>query len=140
MNEKIIISTKVVHTLNTAKQFSHLLHPGDIIGLIGDLGSGKTIFVKGIAQGLGIEEPVTSPTFSILQIYTGKYKLYHFDLYRLNSKSELMEIGYEEYFFAKGIVVIEWAEKFLDFLPKNSYLIYMKYMDQKKREIKITQI
>ncbi len=87
--------------------------PGTVIALFGDLGAGKTEFAKGIAEGLGITEPVTSPTFTILQIYEGgRLPLYHFDLYRLADEEELFEIGFDEFRSGRGICVIEWADRF----------------------------
>lgn len=137
--QKTYISKSREQTIKLAKNFSQQLKPGSCIGLIGELGSGKTVFVKGLAKGLGIKENVTSPTFTLLQIYTGKIPLYHFDLYRLNSINELQDIGYEEYLHNNTIAVIEWAEKFIDLFPKNGYLIYFKYINKSQREIKITQ-
>ncbi|MBU1078377.1 MAG: tRNA (adenosine(37)-N6)-threonylcarbamoyltransferase complex ATPase subunit type 1 TsaE [Spirochaetes bacterium] len=111
---------------------------GMIIGLIGDLGSGKTAFTKGIAEGMRLKGLVTSPSFNILNIYQrGGKKLFHFDLYRLNSIEELENIGYEEYFYNKGITVIEWADKCMDILTEDCYLIYFKYQGEKRREITI---
>ncbi len=137
--QKTYISKNREHTIKLAKTFSKQLKQGSSIGLIGELGSGKTVFVKGLAKGLGIKENVTSPTFTLLQIYAGKIPLYHFDLYRLNSKNELEDIGYEEYLYNNKIVVIEWAEKFIDLFPKKGYLIYFKYINKNQREIKITK-
>lgn len=93
------------------------LAPGDIISLTGDLGAGKTRFVQGVAAGLGVDEPVTSPTFTIMKIYEGPLPLYHFDVYRLQKITELEAIGYEEYFFGEGVTIIEWGDKIREALP-----------------------
>ena len=90
-----------------------------IVLLHGDLGVGKTVFTKGFAAGLGVEEPVNSPTFTIIQIYeSGRLPLYHFDVYRIADVEEMDEIGYEDYFFGDGVCLIEWAELIRDILPE----------------------
>lgn len=94
---------------------------GEIYTLNGDLGVGKTVFTQGIAKGLGIEEPVNSPTFTIVQIYEeGRIPFYHFDVYRIGDVEEMDEIGYEDYFFGEGLCMIEWAELIIDIIPDNA--------------------
>lgn len=91
---------------------------GEIYTLIGDLGVGKTVFVQGVAEGLGIREPVNSPTFTIMQIYEeGRLPLYHFDVYRIGDESEMYDIGYEDYFYGQGVCLIEWADLIPRILP-----------------------
>ena len=93
---------------------------GQVYTLVGDLGVGKTIFTKGLAKGLGIDEPVSSPTFTIVQIYDeGRLPFYHFDVYRIGDIVEMEEIGYDDYFFGEGICLIEWAELIEEILPEN---------------------
>ena len=92
---------------------------GQVYTLVGDLGVGKTIFTKGLAKGLGIDEPVSSPTFTIVQIYDeGRLPFYHFDVYRIGDIEEMEEIGYDDYFFGNGICLIEWAELIEEILPE----------------------
>lgn len=92
---------------------------GEVYTLIGDLGVGKTVFTKGIAEGLGITEPVNSPTFTIVQVYdTGRMPFYHFDVYRIGDIEEMDEIGYEDYFYGEGLTMIEWANLIEEILPK----------------------
>lgn len=92
---------------------------GEVYTLIGDLGVGKTVFTKGIAEGLGITEPVNSPTFTIVQVYdTGRMPFYHFDVYRIGDIEEMDEIGYEDYFYGDGVCLIEWAELIEELIPK----------------------
>ena len=92
--------------------------PGQVYALNGDLGVGKTVFIQGVAKGLGIEGAVSSPTFTILQIYEeGRLPFYHFDVYRIGCVEEMDEIGYDEYFYGDGICLIEWAELIEDILP-----------------------
>ena len=107
-------------TLEFAGNLAAELRAGDIITLDGDLGAGKTVFSKGIAKGLGVSEEVTSPTFIIMQSYSGgRLPLYHFDVYRLEDSDELLETGAEDYLFGDGVSVIEWAELIEDILPEN---------------------
>lgn len=94
---------------------------GEIYTLNGDLGVGKTVFTQGVAKGLGIKEPVNSPTFTIVQIYEeGRIPFYHFDVYRIGDVEEMDEIGYEDYFFGEGLCMIEWAELIIDIIPDNA--------------------
>ncbi len=93
---------------------------GQVFALIGDLGVGKTAFTKGLAAGLGIEEPVSSPTFTIVQIYEGgRLPFYHFDVYRIGDAEEMEEIGYEDYIYGDGVSLIEWADLISDILPEH---------------------
>lgn len=90
---------------------------GEIYTLTGDLGVGKTVFTQGFAAGLGITEPVSSPTFTIVQIYEGRIPFYHFDVYRIGDVDEMDEIGYEDYFYGEGVCLIEWADLIEEILP-----------------------
>ena len=93
-------------------------NPGEIITLIGDLGVGKTVFTQGVAKGLGITEPINSPTFTILQVYEeGRIPFYHFDVYRIGDIEEMDEIGYEDYFFGDGLCIVEWADLIKELMP-----------------------
>ncbi|MCD8104545.1 MAG: tRNA (adenosine(37)-N6)-threonylcarbamoyltransferase complex ATPase subunit type 1 TsaE [Lachnospiraceae bacterium] len=95
--------------------------PGQVFALEGDLGVGKTVFTKGFAEGLGIIEPVCSPTFTILQVYEeGRLPFYHFDVYRIADIEEMDEIGYEDYFYGEGVCLIEWANLVEELLPPGS--------------------
>lgn len=105
-------------TSRIGEQLGKLLSKGNIICLSGDLGAGKTAFTKGIAKGLGVKDYVTSPTYTIINEYEGRLPLYHFDVYRLNDVEEMYELGYEEYFFGDGVVVLEWADIVKDIIPK----------------------
>lgn len=111
-------SNSVKETQNIAKAFAKELKAGDVLCLNGDLGVGKTAFVQGLAKGLGVEEYIQSPTFTIVNCYDGKLPLYHFDVYRIADSDEMYEIGYEEYVYGNGISVIEWPELIADILPK----------------------
>jgi tRNA threonylcarbamoyladenosine biosynthesis protein TsaE len=114
-------------TFRIGEQLAKEARPGDIYTLNGDLGVGKTIFTKGIAKGLGIEEPVTSPTFTIVQEYeSGRLPLYHFDVYRIGDPEEMEEIGYEDYFYGQGICLIEWAGLIEELIPPEVVRIYIE--------------
>lgn len=120
-------SNSADETYALGKHYGAQARSGDLYCLIGDLGVGKTIFTKGFAAGLGIEEAVTSPTFTIVNVYEdGKIPFYHFDVYRIEDISEMEEIGYEEYFYGKGVTFVEWANRIGPLIPKNSHWIYIE--------------
>ena len=122
-----MISNSIQDTIAYAKQLAAEAHPGDIICLDGDLGVGKTVFAQGFASGLGITDPITSPTFTIMNIYdTGRLPLYHYDVYRIEDESEMDELGYEEYFFGNGVTLVEWASQIPDCIPANAKHIEIK--------------
>lgn len=128
MEEKILKIKNEEETRAFGLNLARELKPGDVVGLIGDLGTGKTALVKAVALGLGIEELITSPTFTIVQEYeSGRIPLYHFDVYRLEDSEELYEIGYEEYFFGKGVCIVEWADLIEDMLPENCLILRIEY-------------
>ena len=106
-------------TAGIGEQLGRLLGPGSIVCLSGDLGAGKTAFTQGLARGLGVKDYVTSPTYTIINEYEGRVPLYHFDVYRLNDVEEMYELGYEEYFFGDGVVVLEWADMVSDIIPED---------------------
>lgn len=120
------------------RRLGRLLSPGDVILLTGELGAGKTCLVKGIAKGLRIKgRCITSPTFIIVNEYTGKIPLYHIDLYRIGSIEDLRDIGVEEFVYGKGVTAIEWAERIKDTLPDERMEISLKWVDDKTRTIDI---
>ena len=101
--------------------------PGQVYTLIGDLGVGKTVFTQGFAKGLGIDEPICSPTFTIIQEYKeGRLPLYHFDVYRISSPEEMDEIGYEEYFYSDGVCLVEWGNLFPELFPEDTVYVTIK--------------
>ncbi len=107
-------------TFALGKQLGESAKPGEVFTLNGDLGVGKTVFTQGFAAGLGITEPVSSPTFTIVQIYEeGRLPLYHFDVYRIGDVEEMEEIGYEDAFYGEGVSLIEWAELVSEILPEH---------------------
>ena len=128
-------------TMQVAEKFASSLGMPVVISLVGDLGSGKTTFTKGFAKGIGIEELVTSPTFTIMNEYSsGKKMLYHFDMYRLSSLDEALEMGFGEYFDLtklKGAVLVEWAENTSGILPAKHLVVEIKKLSETEREISI---
>lgn len=114
------IVDSVNKTMSLGISLGQKVQKGDIICLIGDLGTGKTHISKGIAKGLGIKEQITSPTFNIVNEYNdGRLKLYHFDVYRVNDPDEIEAIGFDEYIFGEGVSIIEWANYIQELIPKN---------------------
>ena len=119
--KKITESFSREDTLQIAYQIAQNAQPGQVYALIGDLGVGKTVFTKGFAEGLGIEEPVSSPTFTILQIYEeGRLPLYHFDVYRIEEPEEMEEVGFDDYVYGDGVCLIEWAGRIEEILPEET--------------------
>ena len=117
-------SNSAQETFDFGAELGRKAFPGQIICLDGDLGTGKTVLTKGIAAGLGIDEPVVSPTFTIIQIYEqGRMPLYHFDVYRIDDPDEMEEIGYREYFYGDGLTIIEWSELIGDMIPEDAMRI-----------------
>lgn len=108
------------------------LRPGDVVCLNGDLGVGKTTLTKSIAKGLGIDDYVTSPTFTIVNEYYGKTDLYHIDTYRLDDMVDVDYLGFDEYFYSDGVTIVEWAEKIRDALPEEYMEINIKSHDDKR--------
>ena len=108
-------------TLELGKKLAQEAQPGQVFSLVGDLGAGNTVFTKGMAEGLGITEPVSSPTFTIVQVYEeGRMPFYHFDVYRIGDPEEMDEIGYEDYFYGQGICLVEWANLIGELMPEDT--------------------
>lgn len=117
---KVITTNSEAETREIGREIGAACKGGTVVLLHGELGVGKTAFTKGFAVGMGITEPVNSPTFTIIQVYeSGRLPLYHFDVYRIGDVEEMDEIGYEEYFYGDGVCLIEWAELIQEILPDN---------------------
>ena len=122
MKETVYETFSAAETHAPGKKIGETARPGDVYTLVGDLGVGKTVFTQGIADGLGITEPVSSPTFTIVQVYEeGRMPFYHFDVYRIGDIEEMDEIGYEDYFYGEGLCMIEWANLIEEILPDKRY-------------------
>lgn len=128
-------------TFALGEKLGRISHPGQVYTLTGDLGVGKTVFTQGFAKGLGVSEPVNSPTFTILQVYeSGRLPFFHFDVYRIADAEEMDEIGWEEYIYGDGVSLVEWADKIEEILPPQSIQVAIGKDLQKGfdyREIKI---
>ena len=124
MKRDIFHSSSPEETKEFAARFAKTLQSGDVIALQGELGSGKTTFVQGLALGLGVEDYVNSPTFKIVNEFNGEMTLFHFDFYRVNSAEELLKLGFEDYIYQDAICVIEWADRFPEILPEGAIKIY----------------
>ena len=127
------ISTSREETEKFAQKFAKTLRAGDVVVLDGDMGAGKTVFAKGVAKGLGIEEEVTSPTYAYMNDYDGR--LFHYDCYRIESVAQAESLGLADYFDMGGICLIEWAQNIAPLLPKYVKKVAIKKLDENRREI-----
>ena len=132
-----IFSNSSEETFEAGKALAKKLSPGDVLAFHGDLGAGKTVFVRGLAEGLGLDARVTSPTFTIVNEYEGTIPLFHFDMYRLSGSDDLFEIGWEDYLTRGGICAVEWSEITEDAFPDNTININIRKIDDNSREITI---
>lgn len=124
---KVIETYSAEETYELGRQLGQQAQAGAVYTLIGDLGVGKTVLTQGVAAGLGIEEPVNSPTFTIVQVYEeGRLPFYHFDVYRIGDVEEMDEIGYEDYFYGEGVCLIEWANLIEEILPSEYKKVTIK--------------
>ena len=135
---KNVVTNSEKDTFDLGVKLGAKLLGGEVILLRGDLGAGKTVFARGIAEGLGIKDGVVSPTFTLMNCYEGRLKMYHYDAYRLNSGNEAEERGLTEFFGAKdGVCVIEWPDNISDAIPEGAISITIKYLDENKREVSV---
>lgn len=117
-------------TMKLGRKLGELVHSGDIICITGDLGAGKTHFTKGVAQGLEINEPITSPTFTIVNEYEGRLKLHHFDVYRVCDPDEIDAIGFDEYIFSDAVSIIEWSNFIEELIPREHIWVDIKKVSE----------
>ena len=138
---KDIVLFSEKETKKLAQEFAAILKPGDIVAFWGELGTGKTFFIKQVCEILKTEEQATSPSFTIINEYLSSdgLKIFHFDFYRIENEAELQNLGLDDYFFNNSICLIEWAEKIQAFLPSTRYDIFLNFVDNnpKARHIKI---
>ncbi|MCC5942276.1 MAG: tRNA (adenosine(37)-N6)-threonylcarbamoyltransferase complex ATPase subunit type 1 TsaE [Balneolaceae bacterium] len=133
---KSVTSRSEAETIAIAKEYTGSIQRGDIVCLQGNLGAGKTHFVRGFVQGLGLSgDEVSSPTFTVINEYEGTMPIYHFDCYRLEHYKEALEIGAEEYFYGDGVCIVEWPERILEILPNEKKWITFKQTGKEEREI-----
>jgi tRNA threonylcarbamoyladenosine biosynthesis protein TsaE len=137
---RVVIQTKSTsETIRLGKRIGAHLQPGDVVALAGELGTGKTQFIKGVAAGVGVGKStyITSPSFTLIHEYPGKIPFCHIDLYRLKTEREVEELGLEEYFQRGGVTAIEWADKISSLLPKEMLWIHIYYTGEYTRSLKI---
>ncbi len=132
-----VISSSEQETRELGKRMAGKVTPGTVISLRGSLGAGKTVFAKGFAEGLGITEAIVSPTFTLVQEYDGRLKLYHLDLYRLSGEDEFESMGGEDFLYSDGVALIEWSEKIEDMLPDDTIFINITINEDLTRSIEI---
>ena len=142
MKEKRVLfkSTSDLETINLGKGLGSVLSGGDVVALVGELGSGKTWFTKGLAQGLGIpaETVITSPTFSLVNEYSGRHTLFHIDAYRLESLEDFFSAGLDEYLYKDGVVVMEWADRWPEILPPSRLKVEIMITDERTRQFALS--
>ncbi len=137
---KAVIQTKSPsETIRLGKRIGGLLRPGGVVALVGELGAGKTQFIKGLAEGVGVGKPtyISSPSFTLINEYPGRVPFYHVDLFRLEREKDAEELGLEDYFQGDGITAIEWADKIPSLLPKEMLLIHIAYTGKNSRSLEI---
>lgn len=137
---KVVFETKSTsETIRIGKRIGSLLQPGDVVALVGELGTGKTQFIKGIAAGVQVGNPtyISSPSFTLINEYRGKTPFYHIDLFRLKTEKEVEELGLEEYFGSEGITAVEWADRIPSLLPRELIWIKIYYIGKQTRSIEI---
>lgn len=129
----VFISKSAQNTVDFAREYAKTLRAGDVVLLNGAMGAGKTVFAKGVAQGLGIEDEILSPTYAYMNDYGGK--LYHYDCYRLKSGAQAEALGLCDYFYAGGVCLVEWAENIADVLPQNRKTVTIEILGDSERRI-----
>lgn len=136
VQEQIVYIKNEHDTEEFGMKLASTLEPGDIVALIGDLGTGKTTLTKYIAKGLGVAENIDSPTFNIVKEHkSGRIPLFHFDVYRLSSGDELLDIGADEYFYSDGVCIIEWADIVADVVPEKAKVILIEYGEKQGERV-----
>jgi len=132
----MFISNSAEETIATGRRYARNARRGDVLALTGDLGAGKTQFVKGFVAGLGSKAEVTSPTFVLLHEYEdGRLPVYHFDFYRLNSTDAVKQLGFDDYVFGEGVSVIEWADRYSELIPKEAKWLFFELQGENVRSI-----
>ena len=133
-----IITNNENETMREGEKLGQSLSPGAVVALFGGLGVGKTAFTRGLANGLGIKSSVTSPTFTIVNEYPGKIPLFHFDMYRLESESELFDIGWDDYLERGGVCAVEWSEKVLGAFSPDTIYVKLENLGDDMRKLEIS--
>lgn len=134
----VIETNSEAETVLAGEKMGKKLLPGDVLAFYGDLGAGKTAFIRGVARGLGIASRVSSPTFTIVNEYPGPVPLFHFDMYRLGSSDELFEIGWEDYLTRGGVCCVEWTENVADAMPAEAVAVTIEKTGENARKITVS--
>ena len=134
-----MLSESCEQTAKLGETLGRLLDDGSVVALIGELGAGKTVFAQGLALGLGVgpDEYVSSPSFTLINQYQGRMPVFHVDTYRLGNEAEMVALGYEEYFDPNGVTIIEWADKVRKLLPEKCIIVEFRIVDTDSREIEL---
>ncbi len=135
-----VISNSPDETEKIGEKLASRLRSGDLIALYGELGSGKTCFVKGLARGLKVKQTVKSPSYSIINEYSGKYPVFHIDFYRLENDADIEGTGWLDYFDYNGIIIIEWANRVKKLLPKRRFDVYFDVLGDETRQLEIIAV
>lgn len=135
-----IITHNEKETEAAGAELAERLAPGSVVAMYGDLGAGKTAFVRGMSRGLGINFPVSSPTFTVVNEYPGKVPLFHFDMYRLGSADELFDIGWDDYLERGGICAVEWSENVEEAFEPGTVKVLIRKLSENEREISMEVI
>ncbi len=136
----VLHSNSPEETFTLGRALGALLEPGDVVCLVGELGSGKTVLAQGIAAGIGVDprEGATSPTFTLVHEYRGRHRVYHIDLYRLDRLDEILDLGWDEWVYNGGVVVIEWAEKAGGLLPEERFVVEIEISGGTARKLALS--
>ncbi len=134
----VIETQSEAETVRVGEELGKRLRPGDVVAFYGDLGAGKTAFIRGVARGLGVTARVSSPTFTVVNEYPGPVPLFHFDMYRLGSSDELFEIGWEDYLVRDGVCCVEWTENVEDAMPEDAIRVRIDKTGDLSRRITVT--
>jgi tRNA threonylcarbamoyladenosine biosynthesis protein TsaE len=129
------ISNSPGETESFGQQFAEIVKRGDVLALVGELGSGKTQFVQGLVAAVGATTPATSPTFTLIHEYSGLMPIYHFDFFRVEDRESAERLGLDEYFYGDGVSIIEWADRFPDLIPENARWISFETKSETQRAI-----
>ena len=143
--EKVLVTHSAAETQALGVELGQSLTPGEVVAFYGDLGSGKTCMIQGVCKALAVADYVTSPTFILINEYAGRLQgrelpVYHFDLYRLGGPVELEDLGAEEYFYSRGVCMVEWAERAGDLLPESSRQVRLEHGGGDERRVEISKI